>query len=40
MLAPFTSGWQMKGGAPLIIEKGEVGFFNLGWRDFWAKPID
>jgi 4-aminobutyrate--pyruvate transaminase len=23
MLAPFTAGWQMKGGAPLIIEKGE-----------------
>lgn len=28
MLAPFTAGWQMKGGAPLIIEKGEVGFFK------------
>ena len=24
MLAPFTAGWQMKAGVPLVIERGEV----------------
>lgn len=26
MLAPFTAGWQMKAGTPLVIERGEVHF--------------
>ena len=38
MLAPFTAGWQMKGGAPLIIEKGEVGFFTLDGEIFGTNP--